>query len=66
MVSRKEPSKSSSIALNYGGNVKSGWVAHLPDSWIPYVQLARLNPPAGYVFSESFLPFQAVTESFAT
>ncbi|KAL8650671.1 MAG: hypothetical protein Q9226_005042 [Calogaya cf. arnoldii] len=33
--------------VGYGGNDSSGWLAHLPDSWIPYVQLARLSPPAG-------------------
>lgn len=33
--------------VGYGGNDRSGWLAHLPDSWIPYVQLARLSPPAG-------------------
>ncbi|KAL8777896.1 MAG: hypothetical protein Q9213_007663 [Squamulea squamosa] len=33
--------------VGYGGNDSSGWLGHLPDSWIPYVQLARLSPPAG-------------------
>ncbi|KAI4242945.1 MAG: hypothetical protein L6R42_010873, partial [Xanthoria sp. 1 TBL-2021] len=33
--------------VGYGGNDRSGWLAHLPDSWILYVQLARLSPPAG-------------------
>ncbi|KAI4122336.1 MAG: hypothetical protein LQ338_005875 [Usnochroma carphineum] len=37
----------SSVAYQYGGNHKSGWLARLPDSWLPYVQLARLSPPAG-------------------
>ena len=36
-----------SLAHQYGGNSKSGWLSHLPDSWLPYVQLARLRPPAG-------------------
>ncbi|KAL8916333.1 MAG: hypothetical protein Q9172_006353 [Xanthocarpia lactea] len=33
--------------VGYGGNDRSGWLALLPDSCIPYVQLARLSPPAG-------------------
>ncbi|KAI4272912.1 MAG: hypothetical protein LQ337_004990 [Flavoplaca oasis] len=33
--------------VGYGGNDRSGWLAHLPNSWVPYVQLARLSPPAG-------------------
>jgi 4-hydroxybenzoate polyprenyltransferase len=36
-----------SLAHQYGGNSKAGWVGSLPDSWIPYIQLARLSPPAG-------------------
>ncbi|OCT52470.1 prenyltransferase [Cladophialophora carrionii] len=36
-----------SLAHQYGGNSTSSWVARLPASWVPYVQLARLNPPAG-------------------
>ena len=36
-----------SLAHQYGGNSKSGWLSRLPDSWLPYVQLARLRPPAG-------------------
>jgi 4-hydroxybenzoate polyprenyltransferase len=39
--------KSASLAHQYGGNSKSGWVGRLPSSWLPYVQLARLSPPAG-------------------
>lgn len=41
------PAGKSSFAHQYGGNYKSGWLAFLPDSWLPYVQLARLSPPAG-------------------
>ena len=37
----------SSLTHQYGGNHKGGWLANLPDSWLPYVQLARLSPPAG-------------------
>ncbi len=40
----KDSPRSTSLAHQYGGNYKSGW---LPDSWLPYVQLARLSPPAG-------------------
>ena len=43
----KEGSGNSSRSHQYGGNHKSGWLASLPDSWLPYVQLARLSPPAG-------------------
>lgn len=35
------------LAQQYGGNHKTGWLAYLPDTWLPYVQLARLSPPAG-------------------
>ncbi|KAI0403373.1 UbiA prenyltransferase family-domain-containing protein [Xylaria palmicola] len=34
------------LAQQYGGNHAGGWVDRLPASWIPYVQLARLSPPA--------------------
>jgi 4-hydroxybenzoate polyprenyltransferase len=36
-----------SVGDHYGGNQKSGWLSILPDAWLPYVQLARLSPPAG-------------------
>ncbi|KAL2839252.1 UbiA prenyltransferase [Aspergillus pseudoustus] len=34
---------------NYSGNLTptTGALAHLPPSWLPYIQLARLFPPAG-------------------
>ncbi|KAK3935421.1 UbiA prenyltransferase family-domain-containing protein [Diplogelasinospora grovesii] len=35
-----------SLAQQYGGGHAGGWVERLPSSWIPYVQLARLSPPA--------------------
>ncbi|MCJ1405576.1 hypothetical protein MMC11_008804 [Xylographa trunciseda] len=38
---------SNALSQQYGGNHKTGWLAYLPDSWLPYVQLARLSPPAG-------------------
>ncbi|KAI1746615.1 UbiA prenyltransferase family-domain-containing protein [Xylaria castorea] len=34
------------LAQQYGGNHAGGWVDRLPASWVPYVQLARLSPPA--------------------
>ena len=43
----KEAPGGASLAHQYGGNTKSGWLSRLPDSWLPYVQLARLSPPAG-------------------
>jgi 4-hydroxybenzoate polyprenyltransferase len=36
-----------SLARQYGGNQKTGWVSRLPKSWLPLIQLARLDPPAG-------------------
>lgn len=33
------------LASQYGGSTAAGWVGRLPQSWIPYVQLARLDPP---------------------
>ncbi|KAH6655955.1 UbiA prenyltransferase family-domain-containing protein [Truncatella angustata] len=35
------------LAQQYGGRHSGRWVSRLPESWIPYVQLARLSPPAG-------------------
>ncbi|KAL8730885.1 MAG: hypothetical protein Q9166_003812 [cf. Caloplaca sp. 2 TL-2023] len=46
-VSQTRTVKDNKVGRQYGGNDRSGWVAQLPDSWIPYVQLARLKPPAG-------------------
>lgn len=43
----KEAPRDTSLAHQYGGNSKSGWLSWLPDSWLPYVQLARLSPPVG-------------------
>ncbi|KAI0859433.1 UbiA prenyltransferase family-domain-containing protein [Xylaria cubensis] len=34
------------LAQQYGGNHAGSWVDRLPASWVPYVQLARLSPPA--------------------
>jgi 4-hydroxybenzoate polyprenyltransferase len=35
------------LAQQYGGRHSGRWVSQLPHTWIPYVQLARLSPPAG-------------------
>ncbi|ETS76482.1 hypothetical protein PFICI_11869 [Pestalotiopsis fici W106-1] len=35
------------LSQQYGGKHTGRWVSRLPESWIPYVQLARLSPPAG-------------------
>ncbi|KAI5862346.1 prenyltransferase [Durotheca rogersii] len=34
------------LSQQYGGGHAGGWVNLLPASWVPYVQLARLSPPA--------------------
>lgn len=34
------------LSKQYGGNHAGGWVGRLPASWVPYIQLARLSPPA--------------------
>ncbi|TVY31830.1 4-hydroxybenzoate polyprenyltransferase, mitochondrial [Lachnellula occidentalis] len=39
--------KKNDLAQQYGGSHTGGWVARLPAAWIPFVQLARLSPPAG-------------------
>ncbi|KAF2788460.1 UbiA prenyltransferase [Melanomma pulvis-pyrius CBS 109.77] len=46
-MSASNPPKKISLAYQYGGNYRSGWLAYLPESWLPYVQLARLSPPVG-------------------
>ncbi|KAL4751912.1 hypothetical protein BDW72DRAFT_202659 [Aspergillus terricola var. indicus] len=33
--------------MNYTGNHRSGWLTAVPNSVLPFVQLARLSPPAG-------------------
>ena len=43
----KQASRGASLAHQYCGNSKSGWLSHLPDSWLPYMQLACLSPRAG-------------------
>ncbi|KAI0199426.1 UbiA prenyltransferase family-domain-containing protein [Astrocystis sublimbata] len=34
------------LSEQYGGKHAGGWVDRLPVSWVPYIQLARLSPPA--------------------
>ncbi|KAI1645177.1 UbiA prenyltransferase [Daldinia loculata] len=41
--------KGNKLSYQYGGVHQSLWVDRLPRSWVPYVQLARLSPPAGLV-----------------
>ncbi|KAI1377105.1 UbiA prenyltransferase [Hypoxylon crocopeplum] len=38
--------QNNALAQQYGGGHAGGWVGRLPASWVPYVQLARLSPPA--------------------
>ncbi|KAI1398497.1 UbiA prenyltransferase [Hypoxylon fuscum] len=38
--------QNNALAQQYGGGHAGGWVGRLPSSWVPYVQLARLSPPA--------------------
>ncbi|KAI2607916.1 UbiA prenyltransferase [Hypoxylon sp. NC1633] len=38
--------QNNALAQQYGGGHAGGWVGLLPTSWVPYVQLARLSPPA--------------------
>ncbi|KAK4447008.1 UbiA prenyltransferase family-domain-containing protein [Podospora aff. communis PSN243] len=47
MSAPNPPSEKTSLAQQYGGRHSGTWVDRLPRSWIPYVQLARLSPPAG-------------------
>lgn len=51
---QQPPSKNAALAQQYGGLHTGSWVSLMPLSWIPYVQLAHLSPPAG-VFLIYFL-----------
>ncbi|OTA55083.1 prenyltransferase, UbiA family protein [Hypoxylon sp. EC38] len=42
----KKGDTEASLSQQYGGTHTGGWVNVLPRSWIPYIQLARLSPPA--------------------
>lgn len=44
--STKDTFQNTALAQQYGGGHVGGWVARLPPTWIPFVQLARLSPPA--------------------
>ncbi|KAM7203268.1 UbiA prenyltransferase family domain containing protein [Rhypophila sp. PSN 637] len=35
------------LSQQYGGVHAGGWVDLFPESWIPFIQLSRLSPPAG-------------------
>ncbi|KAK4222536.1 UbiA prenyltransferase family-domain-containing protein, partial [Podospora fimiseda] len=37
------------LSKQYGGIHAGGWVDLFPKSWIPYIQLCRLSPPAGLI-----------------
>lgn len=41
------PSENMALAQQYGGLHTGSWVTVMPLSWIPYMQLAGLSPPAG-------------------
>lgn len=41
------PKAAPNLAVQYGGSSSAGWVSRFPSSWTPYIQLARLSPPAG-------------------
>ncbi|KAL4889678.1 UbiA prenyltransferase family-domain-containing protein [Aspergillus ambiguus] len=38
----------SSLSTQYGGVHAGGWVDYLPSSFVPYIQLCRLSPPAAF------------------
>ncbi|KAH6617534.1 UbiA prenyltransferase family-domain-containing protein [Chaetomium tenue] len=38
-----------SVSVQYSSGRVTGWVSHLPPSWVPYVQLARLTLPAALI-----------------
>ncbi|KAK0636790.1 prenyltransferase, UbiA family protein [Bombardia bombarda] len=44
-----DPPPDASLARQYGGNSAAGWLGRLPSSWLPFVQLARLSPPAAVI-----------------
>ncbi|OTA98697.1 hypothetical protein M426DRAFT_76821 [Hypoxylon sp. CI-4A] len=46
-VAPQPESHGEGLEQQYGGRHTGRWVGHLPASWIPYIQLARLSPPAG-------------------
>ncbi|KAH8762494.1 putative prenyltransferase [Diaporthe sp. PMI_573] len=44
---QQSSSENAALAQQYGGHHTGAWVSMMPPSWVPYVQLARLSPPAG-------------------
>ncbi|KAH8590932.1 UbiA prenyltransferase family-domain-containing protein [Bisporella sp. PMI_857] len=45
--SNGKPKKSdTSLSQQYGGIHTGGWVDMFPSSWVPFIQLSRLSPPA--------------------
>ncbi|KAI0832157.1 prenyltransferase [Hypoxylon sp. FL0890] len=44
--STKKGDTEGTLSQQYGGIHAGSWVNGLPPSWVPYVQLARLSPPA--------------------
>lgn len=39
----------SRLAQQFGGHYANSWMDHLPASWTPYIQLARLHRPHGLI-----------------
>jgi 4-hydroxybenzoate polyprenyltransferase len=40
-----EKKDATTLAQQYGGKHVGGWISHLPESWVPFIQLARISPP---------------------
>jgi 4-hydroxybenzoate polyprenyltransferase len=53
------------LSKQYGGVHSQAWINHLPSSWIAYVQLSRLSPPAGF-FLILFPHFFGITRAANT
>lgn len=47
--SEQPPAVAPSVSVQYSSGRATGWVSHLPPSWVPYVQLARLSLPAALI-----------------
>ncbi|KXX76054.1 4-hydroxybenzoate polyprenyltransferase, mitochondrial [Madurella mycetomatis] len=45
----RAPGTAPSVSVQYSSGPATGWVSHLPSSWVPYVQLARLSLPAAVI-----------------
>ncbi|KAH8889068.1 prenyltransferase, UbiA family protein [Thozetella sp. PMI_491] len=48
--SSDESAEATTLAQQYGGKHTGEWVGWMPASWVPYIQLARLSPPAAIIF----------------